>query len=92
MEVKISKKLNDIYNAEHKNMDYEIEFVLDSLDPVSYKECFSMVKTFDLQGSKCVVSIGNNIVDRVLSDLELDEVDDNTFELLLWIGAALPEV
>lgn len=92
MKVKISKKLNDIYQKQHKNYDYAVTSVLDNFDPESYAICFNIVKEFELDGDKCEISIGDELTGRIVDDLEIDNLDNRTAELLLWLGVIFPEV
>lgn len=92
MIVNISKTLRDLYKKQHKNFDYAIASALDNFDPVSFVSCFKIVNIFELDGEKCRINIGDELVKRIISDLEMNNLDDNTVELLLWVGAVLPEV
>ena len=92
MKVMISRKLYDIYKKQHKNFDYAVTSVLDNLDPESYIECFRAVDSFDLNGEKCQIELGNVVSEQIMNDLKINTVDDKTAELLIWMGAVLPEV
>lgn len=92
MKVKISRKLKEAYEGQHKNFDYEINFILDSLDPESYAACFKMVKAFGLDGEKVDINLSDEVAERIISDLEMESLNQETVELLLWMGAVLPEV
>ena len=92
MKIRISKELNNIYKKQHKNFDYAVTPILDNLDPESYVNCFNIVRGFELNGDKCEVSIGDNLTERIVADLEMDKLDNRTAELLLWLGAIFPEV
>ncbi len=92
MKISISFSLNEIYKKQHKNYDYSIASVLDNLDPDSFINCFEIVKEFELEGNKCEINIGDEVAKRISDDLELPFIDGRTVELLLWMGAILPEV
>ncbi len=92
MKVRISKKLSDLYGEQHKNFDYAINSALNSFDPDSFVTCFNIVNNFELDGEKCEIKLGNELVGRIASDLGTDNLDDKIVELLLWIGAVFPEV
>lgn len=92
MKIEISQRLKDIYLKQHKNFDYEINYVLDSLDPQSFIECFRMVESFEIDGSKTEIDLGEDVAKRIVSDLDEDSLNEKTVALLLWIGAAFPEV
>jgi len=92
MKVRISKELSDLYEKQHKNFDYAVASALDNFDPVSFITCFKIVNDFELDGKKCEINLGDELAERIVSDLEIDNLDDKTAELLLWIGAVLPEV
>ena len=36
MKLIVSKKLNDLYNKQHKNFDYAVASALDNFDPDSF--------------------------------------------------------
>ncbi len=92
MKVKISKKLEEIYKKQHKNFDYAITSALDNFDPDSFVTCFEIVEDFKVSGDKCEITIGDNVAERIISDLERTSLDGKDVEILLWIGAVLPEV
>ena len=92
MKVRISKRLIEIYKKQHKNYDYAISSALDNFDSESYTKCFEIVKEFGLDGELCEINLGDELVERIVDDLEIDNLDNRTAELLLWIGAILPEV
>lgn len=92
MKVMVSKKLNDLYKKQHKNFDYAITSAMDNFDPESFITCFKIVNRFELDGEKCEIKIGDELAERIVSDLEMDSIDGKTAEILLWIGAVLPEV
>lgn len=92
MQIKVSKGIKDIYKSQHKNYDYAIGSALDNFDPESFVKCFKIVKSFKLGGESEEISLGDGIVERIKSDLEQDNIDQKTIELLLWVGAILPEV
>lgn len=92
MKLIVSKKLNDLYNKQHKNFDYAVASALDNFDPDSFVTCFKIIKGFELDGEKCEINIGDELAERIVTDLEMDSLDGKTAEILLWIGAVLPEV
>lgn len=92
MKVNISQKLDDVYKKQHKNFDYAVATILDSFDPESYIICFNIVEKFELDGERCEIIIGDKLAERIVNDLEIDELDDKTAELLLWLGVIFPEV
>lgn len=92
MIISISNILKDCYIKQHKNYDYAVSSVLDNLDPESFIRCFEIVKQFELDGDLCEINLGDELVERIVDDLEIDMLDNRTAELLLWIGAILPEV
>lgn len=88
----VSKHLVDIYREQHKNYDYAITSALDSLDPESYIEAFKIIDEFKLKGETAEIKIGNAVAEKIKNDLEVEELEATTVEILLWIGAILPEV
>ncbi len=92
MKYMISKKLKAIYKEQHKNYDYAISSIMDNFDPDSYLACFEIIKSFELEGEKCEICIGDKLVERISADLNMDTLNDMTVEILLWIGVMFPEV
>lgn len=90
--VNVSKCLVDLYKKQHKNYDYAITSALDSFDPESYIEAFRIIDSFKLKGETIMIRIGNAVAEKIKKDLEIEELEDTTVEILLWIGAVLPEV
>lgn len=91
-EVIVSKRLVDLYREQHKNYDYAISSALDSLDPESYIEAFKIIDQFKLKGETIDIKIGTTVAEKIKKDLEVEELESVTVEILLWIGAILPEV
>ena len=91
-EIIVSEQLVELYIKLHKNYDYAINQALDSFDPESYIESFRIIETFKIKGEPAVIKIGNSVVEKIKTDLEIEELEDTTVELLLWIGAIFPEV
>lgn len=92
MQVNISKKLIQLYKEQHKNYDYAVDFILDSMDPNSLKKCFKLVNNFELDGEKDCIEVSDELIQRILSDLNVELLPDKITELLIWMGAAFPEI
>lgn len=51
-----------------------------------------MVKAFALDDEKVDINLGDEVAERIVSDLEMESLHQEPVELLLWMGAVLPEV
>lgn len=90
MDVKISKELNEEYTKQHKNFNYALSFLLDSVDRVAARNALSLLAVPDHQCS-LDISIDDSSIEKIKNWLQLSP-DDNVIEKLLVVSLMFPEV
>lgn len=90
MKVDISKKLYDVLKKHHKNIDYSLQCLVNSLDPEACKDVFKVLNAIDLGKEKKACELSDDTVGTI-NDL-FGKCDRETVEVLIWISALLPEI
>jgi len=85
MKVLISKDLQSVIISSGKNINYSMNFFLDSLDLDTCLESMKLVKEFELTGNRVEVEIDDSnvkTIQRVFGNTE-----NALIEQLLWISS-----
>ena len=92
MKVSISKVLKDLYQESHKNYEYALESLMNSLDPATYAKAIKDIKSIEsVSEEKVEIEILDSAVNMLKGALDENEVKSETVELLLWVAVLMPE-
>lgn len=92
MKVSISKAIKDLYQESHKNYEYALESLMNSLDPATYVKAIKDIKRIDsISKERVEVEIPDSAVNMLKGLLDENEVKTETVELLLWVAVLMPE-
>ena len=92
MQVRISKKLKDLYQKAKKSPGYSLQFVADSIDPDCCASAAALVQQFMIDEELCEVTISDDLIAVLKKELDLTEISDMLLEALLWVAILFPEV
>ena len=92
MQVKISKKLKDLYQRAKKSPEYSLQFVADSIDPDCCASAVALVQQFVISDELCEVTISDDLIAVLKQELDLTDKSDMLLEALLWVAVLFPEV
>ena len=92
MQVKISKKLKDLYQRAKKSPEYSLQFVADSIDPDCCASAVALVQQFVISDDLCEVTISDDLIAVLKQELDLTDISDMLLEALLWVAVLFPEV
>ena len=90
MKVLISEGLRNAFLSSHKNHNYSLSFLLNSIDLETCPKCMKLIKAFDLSGNRVEVEIDDSNV-KVIQSV-FGNTENALIEQLLWVSILLPEV
>jgi hypothetical protein len=90
MKVEISEKLNNVYNASHKNYNYALNFLLSSMDLDTCAESLKLVEEFKLLGNRVSIEIDESNIMTIQS--VFGNTDNTLIEQLLLVSVLFPEI
>ena len=90
MKVLISAALQRAFQENHKNLNYSLSFLLNSMDLDTCSECLKLVEEFRLAGDRVEVVIDEDNVKNIKSIFEITE--NSLIEQLLWVSILFPEI
>lgn len=92
MKVQVSKTVKDLYQESHKNYQYALESLLNSLDPATYVKALQDVKKMDSVTDMVEIEIPDSTVNMLKDLLDVEEVKNEIIGVLLWVAVLLPEI
>lgn len=90
MKFNICKKLNDLYKESNKNINYSLEFLLNSIDLNAVENAIKIIEEFKLTGGTVEVVIDENNIQLLRKYFNF--IDDTLIERLLWVSILFPEI
>ena len=92
MTISISSSLLQLYEQSHKNYDYCLGFLLDSIDSKYAAKAISLVPQFSCSDEKTQITISQSRLNQIKSVLSIEEMPADVIELLLYIAVFFPEI
>lgn len=86
----ISKRLINVYSASKKNVNYQLDFLLNSLDMDTCDACMKLVEEFKLIGETQEIAIDESNVKRI--QRVFGSCNNSLIEQLLWVALMFPEI
>jgi len=90
MNARISQRLVKAYAASHKNPNYQLDFLLNSLDLDTCKSCTALVEEFKLLGDAQDIVIDEDNIRRIQK--AFGSCDNSLIGQLLWVALMFPEI
>lgn len=91
LKIAVSNVLKGLYESSHKNYEYALDYVINSLDPDCYKKAIDDIAELKIKSERVEIEIPETIVDSVKQLMD-DDVSAETIELLLWVAVLFPEI
>lgn len=85
-----SKELIKHYATSKKNPDYQLDFLLSSIDLNTCNTCLSLVEVFKLSGDAQAVILNDDNLRRI--EKLFGRCDNSLITQLLWVALMLPEI
>lgn len=92
MKFDISKNLNELYKSKHRNMDYSLDLIINSMDPETCKTAIEMVSELNLGEEKTSIDINSDSVSAIKELVSKETINEKVVELLLWVAILYPEI
>ena len=93
MKLIINELIINEYKKAHKNFDYALDTLMNSLDPKHYLDVYNIVSEFKIKDSNYQeVEIGEEVIERIRNEFNKNLIDSSVIELLLWVALLFPEV
>lgn len=90
MTAQISKRLISAYSTCKKSVNYQLDFLLNSLDMDTCNASMKLVEEFKLLGEAQEIVIDESNVKRIQKTF--GSCNNSLIEQLLWIALMLPEI
>ena len=90
MKALVSTALCKSFISNHKNHNYSLNLLLNSMDLDTCYECLKLVEEFRLSGDRVEVEIDENN-EKAIKDI-FGTTENSLIEQLLWISILFPEI
>ena len=90
MKARISQRLQKAYTASKKNANYQLDFLLNSMDLDTCRDCIKLVEEFKLLGDVQELALDESNVKRI--EKVFGRCEDSLIEQLLWVALMFPEI
>ena len=90
MTAQISQRLMAAYAASKKNPNYQLDFLLNSIDLDTCNACVKLVEEFKLLGDAQMVTVDDSNAKRIQKLFGC--CDNGLIEQLLWVALMFPEI
>ena len=90
MILEVNQTLLTAYKTAHKNPNYALNFILNTLDPSIVKEGISLPCNFTIQGNSTTFKVDDNNA-KIMQEV-FGKIDKDLIERLLWIAYLMPEM
>lgn len=92
MTISISSSLFQLYEQSHKNYDYCLGFLLDSIDSKCAAKAIPLAMPFSCSDEKTQITISQSNLNQIKSVLSIEDISAEVIELLLYIAVFFPEI
>lgn len=92
MKVLISKSIIELYQDNHKSIDYALECLINGLDPSCYEKAIKDVKGIMVNSDKEEIEISDTTIELIKDLLNEKDVKMETIELFIWVAVLFPEI
>lgn len=90
MTARVSQRLQKAYASSKKNANYQLDFLLNSMDLDTCRDCIKLVEEFKLLGEVQELTIDDSNVKRI--EKVFGSCEDSLIEQFLWIALMFPEI